>query len=141
MPKDASLSSHDLQHGDVLCFGTDGVWDNLTAQDVRDRVSALMMENGAWAAREGKDMQASEVLPWLTKDAAESKVEGWVPLHTMLAIDITHKAKQASVDTKRDGPFAKAVQQAYPNERWHGGKIDDICVVVVIAIEDADISS
>jgi protein phosphatase PTC7 len=46
-------------------------------------------------------------------------------------------AKQASVNTKRDGPFAKEVKKYYPHEGWHGGKVDDICVVIAIVSEDA----
>jgi protein phosphatase PTC7 len=35
-----------------------------------------------------------------------------------------------------DGPFAKEVQKYYPNEDWRGGKVDDICVVVAIVVEE-----
>ncbi len=39
------------------------------------------------------------------------------------------------MDTSRDGPFAKEVKKYYPNEAWHGGKVDDICVVVAVVQE------
>lgn len=136
MPDDASQSSHTLKHGDVLVFGTDGVWDNLTSQEVLDVVSGTMIQNGAWTAPNGQGVQISKALPYLTAERAANESEGHtMPLQTRLAADITKKAKDASVNTKRDGPFAKAVQQAYPQERWHGGKVDDICVVVVIPVE------
>ncbi|KAI9662155.1 MAG: hypothetical protein M1831_002851 [Alyxoria varia] len=136
MPADASLSTHDLQHGDVLIFATDGVWDNLTSQEVLDRVSSAMVSSGAWAAPEGSGVAVSKALSWLTDEKTMSEVEkDSMPLQTKLAVDITSMAKAASVDMKRDGPFARAVQQAYPEERYYGGKIDDICVLVVIAID------
>ena len=136
MPTDASLSTHDLEHGDVLVFATDGVWDNLTSQEVLDRVSSAMMSNGAWTAPEGSGVAVSKALSWLTDEKSVGEVEkDSMPLQKKLAVDITSKAKAASVDMNRDGPFAKAVQQAFPRERYFGGKIDDICVLVVIAID------
>ena len=33
-PKDANVSQHSLRHGDVLVFASDGVWDNLSSQDI-----------------------------------------------------------------------------------------------------------
>ena len=135
MPGDAGISSHKLRHGDVLVFATDGVWDNLTSQEVLDVVSTSMIHHGAWTAPDGQGVQVSKVLPWLTAESIAKESNGVeLPLQSRLAIDITKKAKEASVNTKRDGPFARAVQQAFPEERWHGGKIDDVCVLVVIAV-------
>ncbi|KAI4155254.1 MAG: hypothetical protein LQ340_001107, partial [Diploschistes diacapsis] len=34
MPGDATVSHHDVRHGDVFVFGSDGVWDNLSPADV-----------------------------------------------------------------------------------------------------------
>ena len=55
-----------------------------------------------------------------------------------MALAITKEAKEASLNTKRDGPFAREVQRYYPGENWHGGKADDICTVVAIAIEERE---
>lgn len=136
MPSDASMSSRQLRHGDVLVFATDGLWDNLTSQEVLDTVSTAMIHNGAWTAPDKQGVQVSKALPFLAAESIVKESDGsTVPLQLRLAIDITKKAKNASVNAKRDGPFARAVQQAFPQERWHGGKIDDICVLVVIAID------
>ena len=136
MPGDASMSSHNLRHGDVLVFATDGVWDNLTSQEVLDTVSSSMVQSGAWTDPAGEGVRIGKALPLLTSENIARQGEGSAdPLQLRLAIDITKKAKSASVNAKRDGPFARAVQQAFPQERWHGGKIDDICVLVMIAIE------
>ena len=139
LPEDASLTSHQLDHGDVIVFATDGVWDNLTSQEILELVSDSMTSNGAWTAPSGRGVGVSKALPWLTNDgippmSGNDRKES-LRLQTLLATDITSKAKAASVNMKRDGPFAKAVQQAFPNERWSGGKIDDICVVVMIAVQ------
>ena len=136
MPGDASMSSHKLRHGDVVVFATDGVWDNLTAEEVLDIVSTSMVHNGAWTAPEGNGVQVSKALPWLTSENVSRESGGTkTPLQVQLAADIAKKAKDAGANSKRDGPFAKAVQQAFPQERWHGGKIDDVCVLVVIALD------
>ncbi|KAL9055506.1 MAG: hypothetical protein Q9162_003503 [Coniocarpon cinnabarinum] len=135
MPADASLSSHRMHHGDVLVFATDGVWDNLTSQEVLDVVSSTMTHSGAWTAPDGHAVQVSPTIPYLTAETLSKEGHGMLPLQTRLAIEVVRKAKDASVNVKRDGPFARAVQQVYPQERWHGGKIDDICVLVVVAID------
>lgn len=57
-------------------------------------------------------------------------------LQSSLAVDITGEAKAASLSLRRDGPFAREVQRRYPDEKWSGGKSDDICVVVVVVAEE-----
>ena len=47
-------------------------------------------------------------------------------------------AKIAGLDTRRDGPFAKEVHKYFPNEEYHGGKPDDIAVIVALAIQDGN---
>jgi len=54
----------------------------------------------------------------------------------MVAMAVTKEAKEASLNTKRDGPFAREVQRLYPSENWRGGKADDIACVVAVAVED-----
>ena len=57
-------------------------------------------------------------------------------LQTLLAVNVVGEAKAASMNTKRDGPFAKEVQKFYPHENYHGGKVDDVCVIVAIVVQD-----
>ena len=136
MPNDASLSSHKLQHADVLVFATDGVWDNLSSQEVLDQVSASMIRREAWANQGQQGIRVGKNLAQLTKPrSGTDKGGGCRSLQAQLAVDITSKAKAASINTKRDGPFARAVQEAFPDERFAGGKVDDICVVVAIALD------
>ncbi|KAF6837626.1 5-azacytidine resistance protein azr1 [Colletotrichum plurivorum] len=138
-PADADVTQHSLRHGDIVVFATDGVWDNLFNQDILRIVSHVMTETGAWVM--GKDgVSVVDNLKPLTKpseDAAERPPSKFLTLQSVLAAEITAAAKSASLNRKVDGPFAKGVQRYFPRENWHGGKIDDICVVVLIATDDS----
>lgn len=57
-------------------------------------------------------------------------------LQALIAASIAGEAKLASVDMRRDGPFAKEAQRYYPGHWYRGGKVDDISVLVIIAIEN-----
>jgi protein phosphatase PTC7 len=126
-PDDAAVSSHALRHGDVVLFATDGVWDNLTNQQILRTASAVMINGGAWEIR-GQD--GIVPTPALMQSAAEDKI------HVSVAEAIVSTAKSASLNAKVDGPFAKEVQRLFPNENWHGGKKDDICVLCAVVIEE-----
>lgn len=120
MPSDAAVSAHELRAGDVVVFATDGVWDNLTNQDILRTVTGEMMSAGAW--RVDTDSGMSTDAPLLVKAVYEG-------IQTAVARAVVAKAKSASTNEKVDGPFAKEVQRQYPGEIYHGGKVDDICVV------------
>ena len=135
-PKDANVSQHRLRHGDVLVFASDGVWDNLVAQDILRIVSRIMLGARAWentgdGVGVGKSLQQ-----YIMVDDGKSGAEKIPSLQSFLAVGITSEAKAASINTKFDGPFAREVHKHYPHENWRGGKVDDICVVVAIACED-----
>lgn len=49
LPKDAQVTSHHLENGDVVVFATDGVWDNLFPSQVLQIVCQEMLEAGGWA--------------------------------------------------------------------------------------------
>ena len=127
------MATHKVRHGDVVVFATDGVWDNLSTAEILKVVSRVMGSFQAWRSG-GKGTEVSEILDQLTQ-------EGGIPeryentLQTLLAVNIVREAKAASVDERRDGPFAREVKKHYPQDEWHGGKVDDICVVVAIVVE------
>jgi protein phosphatase PTC7 len=60
-------------------------------------------------------------------------------LQGIIAAAIVGEAKAASHNEKRDGPFAKEASRFYPNEPYHGGKVDDVSVVVVIPVDSSKI--
>ena len=154
MPRDSAVSKHSLKHGDVLVFATDGVWDNLSSSEVLRTVGQIMVAAGAWRDT-GKGIEVTEELPILTtvkiedvnQEAVEAgqfdgkiggrrNTEGIKGLQGYLAAAIAGEAKVASENSKRDGPFAREVQKYYPEEMWRGGKVDDICVVVAVVVEE-----
>jgi protein phosphatase PTC7 len=133
-PGDANVTTHEVRHGDVLVFATDGVWDNLAPADILRHVSHYMTGFGAWESGE-EGMDGSKKLRELTEPGGIAKdVENTV--QALLAVAITGEAKAASENQKIDGPFAKEVHRLFPGENYRGGKADDICVIVVIVVQD-----
>lgn len=154
MPRDSAVSRHSLKHGDVLVFATDGVWDNLSSSEVLRTVGQIMVTASAWEDT-GKGISVTPHLPELTEVKAEDvnqeaveagqfdgkiggrrNTEGIKGLQGYLAAAVAGQAKVASENNKRDGPFAREVQKYYPEEMWRGGKVDDICVVVAVVVEE-----
>jgi protein phosphatase PTC7 len=136
LPKDSSITNHSVRHGDVLVFATDGVWDNLSAQDILRIVSKLMLASKAWeTTKSGEVMVGSDLNAFTLMAGTEDDVD--VPsLQSFLAVGIAGEAKGASINRTRDGPFAREVQKYYPSEGWRGGKVDDICVIVAVVVEE-----
>ena len=91
----------------------------------------------AWKTGE-KGSEVSENIYALTQQGGIPK-EFENSLQAVLAVAITGEAKLASLNTRADGPFAKEVQRYYPHEEFHGGKVDDICVVVAVVVKDKDV--
>jgi protein phosphatase PTC7 len=120
----------------VLVVATDGVWDNLSSQDILRIVSRVMVSERAWT-HSGEGIGVADTLAGLTRPQYTPSGTLRVPaLQNYLAAGIAAEAKAASVNTKVDGPFAREVQKFYPEEGWRGGKVDDICVVVAIVVEE-----
>jgi len=117
----------------MLVLATDGVWDNLSAQDILGIVSAEMDAAGAWSVSDdGGSGVSKKLVDLMQSHHGGGKQEG---LHVRVAQTVTKAAKEASLSRTRDGPFAREVQRRYPQENWKGGKADDICVVVAIAVD------
>ncbi|ORY14590.1 phosphatase 2C-like domain-containing protein [Clohesyomyces aquaticus] len=134
LPKESNVTHHQVRHGDVLIFATDGVWDNLSPQDALSIVSRSMIDLGGWVEKAGA-MEVGPDLQDLTQAKQARKADN-TSLQAKLAIAIAKEAKETSLNTRRDGPFAKEVQKYYPGENWHGGKPDDIAAVVAVVVEE-----
>ncbi|KAL9101686.1 MAG: hypothetical protein Q9163_003090 [Psora crenata] len=133
LPKDASGTTHQVRHGDILVFATDGVWDNLSPVDLLRLVSRQMAGLQAWVNGDN-GTEVSDKIHELTREGGVAKgVEN--SLQTVIAANIVGEAKAASVNMRRNGPFAREVQKHYPHEDWHGGKVDDICAVVAVVVQ------
>ena len=136
LPKDADITSHQLQHGDILIFASDGVWDNLSPEDTLNLTSRQLLRNGGWVETKGQGIEVGEKLGYLTYTPGASSDVSTGKLQETLAVLIAGEAKNASLDTRRDGPFAKEVKRRYPYENYRGGKMDDIVVVVAVVLEE-----
>lgn len=155
-PQQSDVTSHTARHGDVLVFATDGVWDNLSAMDTLSIISPLMEKGGYWSpsvvvggggggtapseSAQSSQSQSQEMVVKddnLRPDAQDTDAAQKIAnLPAELAYAVMRAAKLASLDTRRDGPFAREVQRYYPGEDWHGGKVDDISVIVCLCIQD-----
>ena len=129
-PKDADITCHEAQHGDVFIFATDGVWDNLTSGSILEITNRVMVTSNAWKETEdGLAVQdnMSRVQGVVAENPQSKSVEA------VLASAVVREAKMASLDRRRDSPFAKRSREEEPYYAWRGGKIDDICVIVLLA--------
>ncbi|KAF8467769.1 phosphatase 2C-like domain-containing protein [Kalaharituber pfeilii] len=165
LPKDAQVTTHALENGDVVIFATDGVWDNLFPQDILRIVSQEMVKGNGWSSGPYTSSTSEQTPPSspLNSDSdssyessysspkSKSSIPGISPtpdlarvtspldgtgLHSVLARAITWQAKSASLNRRVDGPFAKEVKRLMPGEQFSGGKRDDICVVCLVVVEE-----
>ncbi|RKF54205.1 Protein phosphatase PTC7-like protein fig [Erysiphe neolycopersici] len=135
-PEKAGITAGNLEHGDVLIIGSDGLWDNLFNSDILKIVSQAMLRAQAWKYSSsegfsvGKNLAATLSCP---DRISRFKLES---LHRSIVTKITAEAKAASMNKLRDGPFSQEVKRTYPNIDYSGGKIDDICVILAIVCEE-----
>lgn len=140
-PEAAAVTTHNLKPGSVLVLATDGVWDNLDPSEILTLVGTVMTSAHIWHS------QSAEVNH--TRLVSLPIGDGQFPtslstfddalqddLASRLAFNIMRRAKVASLDHKRDGPFAREAKRYYPKDPYHGGKVDDIAVLVAIAVRD-----
>lgn len=135
-PEKADIIQGNLEHGDVLIIGSDGLWDNLFYSDILKIVSQAMLHAQAWkySSSEGFSVGKNLAATLSNHDSIErSKLES---LHLSIVTKITAEAKAASINKLRDGPFSQEVSRAYPNIGYVGGKVDDICVIIAIVCEE-----
>jgi protein phosphatase PTC7 len=135
-PDKAELADHMLHHGDVLILATDGVWDNLNSQDVLSVVSTQMRKHDAWKRAPTEGFTIADRLAVLTRPGGIGDGKSQQTLQGAIAAAVAGEAKTQSMNARRDGPFAREVQKNYPEENFHGGKVDDICVIVLIPVEN-----
>ncbi|KAK9458714.1 phosphatase 2C-like domain-containing protein [Lipomyces oligophaga] len=116
-PSDAVLMTHRLMHGDVVVFVTDGVLDNLRSRECLGIVTYEMLRTGNWVL----DPKSGDI--YANNDKQFTGIEE-------LAKSFVEKAYKASLDTRKDGPFAVEARRQM-KVAYRGGKPDDITVVVM----------
>lgn len=168
LPQDSQVTNCRMQHGDILVLATDGVFDNMNNHDVLKVVTKQMIATGAWSGTADMGIGVTDQLDSLAQPGGlapffpDRKLKGSTPepasqhpwkekmadpstqghtLQSLLALAIASEAKIASMNTRRDGPFAKESRRYFPFDPWRGGKPDDICVLVVVAVEEGRDSS
>ncbi len=135
LPEKADLADHKLHHGDVLILASDGVWDNLNSQEILAVVSTHMTRHGAWKRTSKEGFTVADNLSSLMRLDSQGEVKQQQTLQGVVAYAIASEAKMQSMNARRDGPFAREVQKHYPEDSFHGGKVDDISVIVLIPVE------
>ncbi|KAI2636146.1 protein serine/threonine phosphatase 2C [Xylaria nigripes] len=138
-PRDADVTQHNLKHGDIVVMASDGVWDNLFNQEILRIVSRLMKSIGAWKTSEGGIRVVDDLRRFTNPPEPTEPGQRLITLQSAIATEITSAAKVASLNQQLDGPFAKEVHKYYPQENWHGGKVDDICVVVLVVSDNSKV--
>nr|POF12912.1 protein phosphatase 2c like 7, mitochondrial [Quercus suber] len=140
VPKQADVETHRLNHGDIVLFATDGVWDNLSAQDTLVIVTKIMEKNGFWSKSDSsagrETILNTSLVQTLPQSIDDNSAETFLP--GLLARAVMREAKVAGLDQKRNSPFAKEVKRHYPGEAWRGGKPDDIAVVACVAVQGGE---
>lgn len=113
VPEDAVLYYVELQHGDVIIFGSDGLFDNLYPNSILKAVSNKLIELEGWSDASGEFASADNV-----QGAAE------------IADMLVGKAYYHSLDPNYPSPFA--TRSFVEGHLFPGGKPDDITAVVSI---------
>ena len=94
----------------------------------------IMVDNKIWSDNADMHSVSSDIADLVYGGKTGEAPESSRNVAAMIASIITQEAKIAGLDRKKNGPFGKEVQRLYPHEHWEGGKLDDICTVVLIAI-------
>ncbi|ANB15126.1 type 2C protein phosphatase PTC7 [Sugiyamaella lignohabitans] len=120
-PQDADLSQHQLKHGDVVVLATDGLTDNVFAQEILKVVT-----NGMWHSRS-----------WIHED--EAAIDDLEPVDLQagaqeIAQNLVRAGINASLDPNSESPFTLRLRQEMGFVA-PGGKPDDITVLVMLVEE------
>ncbi|KAI9886298.1 MAG: Ribosome biogenesis protein [Watsoniomyces obsoletus] len=134
-PSDARQYTCWVRSGDVLIFATDGLWDNFEYWEVQKLVYMEMTRRRAWVTDDEKGIGVGDALRELTEPVDSETKAGGSSLQEMLASTIVRLAKLYSAHPLKDSPFARMLRRHNPLEGYRGGKLDDICVMVVIPVE------
>lgn len=114
-PSDADTASIPVMAGDVVIMATDGLFDNMEIDEI-----------------------VSEVITWELEHIPPNSKEPTLADQTRavqaLADRLTKKARELSLDTSRDSPFALLAKDN--DILWSGGMPDD-CTVAVLRLTNA----
>ena len=113
--QDASLVRVPVRPGDILVLATDGLFDNMTEEQV---VQVVQDDADSDLSSLGADKSAA--------DAAAGRLGA-------LARRLAHRARELSLDTDVDSPFAVLAKDN--DICWGGGRPDDTTVIVARVVD------
>ncbi|KAF0695864.1 Aste57867_13384 [Aphanomyces stellatus] len=122
LPKDADVTSHTLQHGDIVIVGSDGLFDNVFDEEILAETE-IAMDRVVQAHPEAQFSSSAAPLP---EDVAASVKKAMMDL----SYSLTLMANSFAHDQGRESPFSKLAREGY-GYTFHGGKVDDTTVVAV----------
>jgi len=126
-PDDAITSTHQLREGDVVIFATDGVWNNISGEEILPDVFAKMLETRCWKVKKGGAITvSSEHLAAAMRGASGA-------LHTTLAKTVVSRAKSVGIEARRNG-LATYPQWGPTHFDW---RVGDTTVVVTVVTKES----
>ena len=114
-PHDADLVRVPVKGGDLIVLATDGLFDNMTEEQV---VQVVQDDADSDLSSLGADKSAA--------DAAAGRLGA-------LARRLAHRARELSLDTDTDSPFAVLAKDN--DICWGGGRPDDTTVIVARVVD------
>jgi len=118
-PYHADVTRHQLQHGDVVVLATDGLTDNVFAQDILKLVTSEMVSSSSW---------------YINDTNQQIECSGTMHGAEYIAKNLVKIGSNASLDPNGLSPFTLRLRQDMGIVA-PGGKPDDITVVVML-VED-----
>ncbi|KTW29343.1 hypothetical protein T552_01298 [Pneumocystis carinii B80] len=124
---DADIYNHDLKHGDVILFATDGVLDNLFFENIQTIITETLINAGIWL-KSGQNI--SPYIGEISKDQ--------LLLATQVSKHIVTFAKKNAQNTKIDTPFSNEARKH--RFFYQGGKPDDITALVLMVFSTSSLT-
>ena len=118
-PSTAQMFDAVLEAGDIIIMGSDGVFDNLTDEEILSEAFAHVHSLGASDLKTGQSMLQSTSSPLLRKVAGD------------IASTLADKCFWKSVDKSADTPFSRSASEAF-DVVYNGGKKDDITIICAV---------
>jgi serine/threonine protein phosphatase PrpC len=127
--KDADVAELELQEGDKIVLGTDGLFDNLFDHEILEVVNKLTMP------LDSQEEALNSIKEKLLHEEAETQPTTKLDLRSSIAEQLARKASEKARSNSCKTPFSQnAKLHGY---KMQGGKLDDITVVfsVVTSID------
>lgn len=133
-PVDADVSSINVIYGDIILMATDGLFDNMSLDEITELISKY------------DDEQHTLMQGYCGVDGAggicdKALAAGVYSAESLnsLAKTLGNTARELSLDTQRDSPFALLAKEN--DIMWGGGMPDDTTIVIARVVNTREVSS